>query len=77
MRELKKASSSWVHNEIGVAKFAWQEGYGEFTVSPTARGGAKQYIANQEEHRRKQSFREELIHLLEQAGIDYDEKWLD
>ena len=77
MRELKKSSSSWVHNEIGVAKFAWQEGYGAFTVSPTARDGVKQYIANQEEHHRKRSFREELIHLLEQAGIDYDEKWLD
>ena len=33
MRELKKSSSSWAHKEIGLAKFAWQEGYGAFTVS--------------------------------------------
>jgi len=37
MRELKKSSSSWVHDEIGAKKFAWQEGYSAFTVSPTAR----------------------------------------
>jgi REP element-mobilizing transposase RayT len=37
MRELKKASSSWVHDEIGLQMFAWQEGYAAFTVSATAR----------------------------------------
>jgi len=77
MRELKKSSSMWVHNEIGLAKFAWQEGYGAFTVSPTARGGVKQYIANQEKHHRKRTFREEFVDLLEQAGVQYNEKWLD
>jgi putative transposase len=37
MRELKKASSLWVHKEIGLHAFAWQEGYAAFTVSATAR----------------------------------------
>jgi len=77
MRELKKSSSAWVHNEIGLANFAWQEGYGAFTVSPPARGGVKQYIANQAEHHRRRTFREELVELLEQAGVEYDDKWLD
>lgn len=77
MRELKKASSKWVHDEIGMHQLAWQEGYGAFTVSPNARDGVKQYIANQEEHHRKKTFREELIELLEKAGVDYEEKWLD
>ena len=77
MRELKKAASSWVRKEIGMKSFAWQEGYGAFTVSPTARDGVKQYIANQEEHHRKQTFREELVALLEQAGVVHDAKWLD
>src|SRR5258706_16402439 len=40
MRELKKASSVWVHEEIGEA-FAWQEGYAAFTVSAPAREGVK------------------------------------
>ncbi len=77
MRELKKSSSNWIHNEIGFDEFAWQEGYGAFTVSPPACGGVKRYIANQEQHHRKRNFREELIELLQHAGIEYDSKWLD
>jgi REP element-mobilizing transposase RayT len=77
MRDLKKSSSVWVHDEIGLANFAWQEGYGAFTVSPPSRDGVKRYIANQEEHHRKLTFREELVSLLEQAGVEYDPKWMD
>jgi len=77
MRELKKASSVWVHDQIGMNEFARQEGYGAFTVSPPARPGVRNYIANQEEHHRKWSFQEELISLLEQAGIEFDPKWLE
>lgn len=76
MRELKKASSVWVRNEIGQTKFAWQEGYGAFTVSPTARAGVKHYIKHQEEHHRQRSFREEFIYLLAQAGIEFDPELL-
>src|SRR5882672_10331944 len=47
LRELKKASSVWVHEIIGLRTFAWQEGYAAFTVSATARKGVKKYIANQ------------------------------
>ena len=77
MRELKKSVSTWAHNEISLAQFAWQEGYGAFTVSPTARSGVKRYIANQEEHHRRLSFVEELANLLAQADVDYDPKWLE
>ena len=77
MRELKKASSTWVHEEIGAKGFGWQEGYGAFTVSPNARDKVRSYIANQEEHHRSQTFREELIALLERAGVEYDARWLD
>jgi REP element-mobilizing transposase RayT len=74
MRELKKASSSWIHNEIGAGRFAWQEGYAAFTVSATARDAVKKYIANQEEHHRTKSFREELIEMLHKAQVQYDPK---
>src|SRR5579872_645540 len=47
MRELKKATSVWGHEQIGETDFAWQDGYAAFTVSPTARGAVKRYIANQ------------------------------
>ncbi len=57
--------------------FAWQEGYGAFTVSANVRKAVKSYIANQAKHHRKKTFREELQELLERAEIEYDEKWLD
>jgi putative transposase len=77
LRELKKASSVWVHEQVGVRSFAWQEGYAAFTVSPPARDGVRRYIAHQEEHHRVRSFRDELVELLEQAGIEYDPTYLD
>ena len=77
MRELKKASSVWMHEEIGTREFAWQEGYAAFTVSATARAAVQRYIANQAEHHRRQTFREELVDLLRRAEVAYDEKYLD
>jgi REP element-mobilizing transposase RayT len=77
MRELKKASSVWVHEEVCQPQFAWQEGYGAFSVSPTARPGVRRYIAHQEEHHRKKTFREELIEMLKHAGVAYEERYVD
>jgi putative transposase len=77
MRELKKAASKWVHETIGLRHFAWQEGYAAFTVSATAREGVQRYIANQEEHHRTKSFREELVGLLEKSGVTFDARYLD
>jgi hypothetical protein len=77
MRELKKASSAWAHNLIGVSRFAWQEGYAAFTVSATARPSVQRYIANQELHHLKRTFREELVELLKNAGVEYNARYLD
>jgi REP element-mobilizing transposase RayT len=77
LRELKKASSLWVHQEIGLDRFAWQEGYGAFTVSATARDAVNHYISNQEEHHCGESYRGELIGMLERAGVDYVPEYLD
>lgn len=77
MRELKKGSSTWVAEEIPLPSFRWQEGYGAFTVSASARKTVQGYIANQEEHHRIKSFREELIEFLENSGVEYDPRFLD
>ena len=77
MRELKKATSVWVHREIGFAAFGWQEGYGAFTVSPSARDRVRGYVANQQKHHRTRTFREELVELLGRAGVEYDPRYLD
>jgi putative transposase len=59
----------------GGGKFAWQNGYSDFTVSSTARASVRTYIANQEEHHRVKSFREELVETLERAGVSYEPKY--
>jgi REP element-mobilizing transposase RayT len=77
LRELKKSASSWVHREIGLVDFAWQERYAAFTVSPPGRPGVQGYIARQEVHHRTTSSREELIELLRQAAVEYDEAYFE
>jgi putative transposase len=77
LRELKKASSAWVHKKIGLQTFAWQEGYAAFTVSSPARPGVQQYIALQEEHHRECSSRDELLDLLAKAEIEYDPRYFE
>lgn len=76
VRDVKAVSSRWVHDEIGAQGFAWQEGYGAFTVSASQRGAVNDYIARQEEHHRKRTFQEEYLELLERSGVDYDERYL-
>jgi putative transposase len=77
LQGLKRSSSIWVQNEVGVKPFAWQEGYAAFTVSANARTAVKRYIANQEEHHHAKTFRDELIDMISRAGIEYDPAYLD
>ncbi len=77
MRELKKSSSLWVRENVGVAGFAWQEGYAAFTVSASARDSVQNYIRRQEEHHLRKTFREELVEFLQKSGVTYHERYLD
>ena len=77
MRELKKNSSRWVWETIGVASFHWQDGYAAFTVSASSRSAVRKYIAGQEEHHQVKTFREELVSFLKKSGVDFDERFLD
>jgi REP element-mobilizing transposase RayT len=76
VRDIKSVSSKWVHEEQGDRAFAWQEGYGAFTVSPSLRENVRNYIARQEEHHRKRSFQEEYLELLHRCSVDFDERYL-
>ena len=77
MRDLKAAASSWVHDTFPEQRgFAWQAGYGAFTVSHSGIDAVKAYIANQEEHHRKQTFQDEFREFLRRHGIEFDEKYL-
>jgi REP element-mobilizing transposase RayT len=76
LRDVKRASSSWIHETIGDLEFGWQDGYGAFTVSASLLETVKGYIARQEEHHRKRTFREEYLELLRRSGVDYDARYL-
>ena len=76
LRELKSVSSKWVHEEMGVPSFAWQEGYGAFTVSASQLENVRRYIQQQEEHHRTRTFREEYLALLQRSGAEFDERYV-
>jgi REP element-mobilizing transposase RayT len=77
LQELKKASSAWVHHELGIPGFAWQDGYTALTVSASVLPKIVDYVANQEPHHRRKTFREEMEELLRKAGVKFDPKYLD
>ncbi|MBT8043310.1 MAG: IS200/IS605 family transposase [Verrucomicrobiae bacterium] len=76
MRELKACSSKWVKEQLRMKSFAWQEGYGGFTVSPPDLEKVRKYVLNQESHHRKTTFKEEYLAMLERGMIQYDDRYL-
>ena len=71
---LKGGSSKWM-NENGI-RFAWQEGYGSFTVGVSQREQTMSYINAQQEHHRRRSFEEEFLAFLKKHDIEYDLKYV-
>jgi putative transposase len=74
MKELKGSSSRWLH-ESGY-RFAWQEGYGAFSVSQSQRQTVIDYIDRQAEHHVKWSFEQEFMTLLKKSGANYDPRFV-
>jgi REP element-mobilizing transposase RayT len=73
--KIKANSSGWVHETWPErAAFAWQRGYGAFTVSESNIDAVKTYIANQEDHHRQLSFQDEFRLLLVKHGIQFREE---
>ena len=67
VRTLKANSSRWVRETDRL--FAWQQGYGAFSVSPSQLERVKRYIANQPQHHRTYSFEQEFLAMLQAANI--------
>lgn len=76
MRELKSESSAWIHREFGLHGFAWQEGYGAFTVSASSLEQVRAYVLRQEEHHRGTTFQEEYVAMLQRGLVEYDDRYL-
>lgn len=74
---LKGSSSKWVHETFPEARsFAWQRGFGAFSVSRSNVPGVARYIERQKEHHRKVTFQEEFVRFLRRHAIDVDERYL-
>jgi len=74
---VKGGSSKWIHdNFANMRQFAWQEGYGAFSINVSLVETTIQYIARQAEHHKKRTFQEEYIEFLNCHGINYDERYV-
>jgi REP element-mobilizing transposase RayT len=74
---IKGGSSKWINDTFPTSrKFAWQEGYGAFSVSASQVPKTIAYINNQKEHHRKKTFQEEFLELLTKHGIEYDQRYV-
>ena len=77
LEEVKKHSSRWIKTKHShYQNFKWQGGYGAFSFSHYETEVKKRYVENQKEHHKKVSFKEEYVKLLEEYGIEYDERYL-
>jgi putative transposase len=77
VKELKRESSQWLKTKSSdLTDFYWQRGYGAFSVSPGHIEGLRNYITNQEEHHRKETFQEEFRRLLTKYGLEWDEQYV-
>jgi len=71
---IKSNSSRWAHDEGH--KFAWQQGYGAFSVSSSIIPAVIRYIQNQAAHHKKMDFEAEFVALLKKHGIAFDQKYV-
>lgn len=76
LRELKRDSSKQIKTlSPQLRHFSWQLGYGAFSVSPSHIDNLCDYIANQEEHHRHESFQDEFRRICQKYGIEIDERY--
>jgi len=72
MREIKGASSHWLHQSFAMPQFSRQEGYCAFSIVIAQIEATREYIANQTDHHRKRDFQAEFVAMLKKHGIACD-----
>ena len=77
MKTIKAKSSKYINdNRILINRFEWQEGYGVFSYSQSHIKKVYNYVANQEKHHHKESFKEEYLKYLDKFEVPYDERYI-
>jgi len=78
IKDIKLASTKFIKQENLFPHFTgWQDGYAAFTYSIGDKDRLIEYAKNQEEHHKRKSFKEELIELLQEHQITFEEKYLE
>ena len=76
MQTIKGGSSQWLHQECGLRGFAWQQGYGAFSIGASQVEATVAYIAAQKDHHRKRDFQAEMLGFLRKNGVEYDARYV-
>ena len=77
VQEIKQDSSKWLKTKgASYADFAWQNGYGVFSVGQSQLGDLRGYVANQREHHRHLTYQDEFRRLCERYGVAIDERYV-
>jgi REP element-mobilizing transposase RayT len=77
VRDIKTGSCHFINQHRWIqGHFNWQEGFGAFSYSKNDIPYVCDYINNQKEHHSTQKFKDEYIQLLEERGVDHNDKYL-
>jgi putative transposase len=77
VEQIKKSSSAWMKKvDGGCPDFAWQAGYGAFSIAALQIDRLIRYIEEQQEHHHVSSFEEEFVELLHRHGVEHDERYV-
>jgi REP element-mobilizing transposase RayT len=77
VKEVKRSSSLWIKTRAPeFARFAWQSGYGVFSIGYSQIEDVRRYISDQEQHHRKLTFQDEFRRLLKRYDVTFDEAYV-
>ena len=77
VRDIKTNSTKFINDrKWGYGQFRWQEGFGAFSYAISQIDNVVKYILNQEEHHRKNTFKEEYLNFLEDFKVDFKPEYL-
>ncbi|MCZ8229854.1 IS200/IS605 family transposase [Flavobacterium sp.] len=77
MKTVKAKSSKYINDQkLTIFRFEWQEGYGAFSYSQSQVGSVYKYVANQEQHHKKQTFKQEYLEFLDKFNVPFEERYV-
>ena len=77
VKDIKVSTSIWIKEKRIYPLFSnWAESYGAFTLSIREKDTIIKYVMNQQQHHKKETFRDEFMRLLKENNVDFDEKYL-